>query len=536
MFLPVFLVLTHSAGNEINLSEIPTIPEGSFFHFEPFNDDTWTRRWQVSTLPNVTGKWTIQETGSPQALPKEKMIYMNDRSSYYGLSTKFPFPLDLRGKTLVVQYEMRYQTPMECGGSYIKLFHNDNFEPETLGNETRYIIMFGPDKCGNDHKVHFIFRHKDKFTGKYEEKHLKEPPGVRVDRVTHLYTLIVRPDNSVEIRIDDELVKQANLLTDFDPSVAPPRLIDDPTDVKPADWVEDEEIDDPDARPPDDWDSSAAEYIRDPARSEPPPGWMSDAPRQIPDPSAEKPEDWDDDVLGEWEAPLVPNPACADAPGCGEFEPPLIKNPDYKGPWKPPKIENPKYRGPFRPRQIQNPFFYEDKHPHNFEGIVGVGFELWMVSYNVAYGNVFIGNDEAAAREWNKVHFLPKHKHQAKEQKWIDASKSPDPKRKKIKKKKIPKVGPGLTDGIADSLKELGTGLKDFGGGLKEFGGSARKAWRRLFEEYQLATLTMTVTIIFVPLIICCLTWGGSAPQSRRRHHRRRPKGEDVATKPATDE
>ena len=31
--------------------------------------------------------------------------------------------------------------------------------------------MFGPDKCGSDSKLHFIFRHKNPITGVMEEKH-----------------------------------------------------------------------------------------------------------------------------------------------------------------------------------------------------------------------------------------------------------------------------------------------------------------------------------------------------------------------------
>ena len=33
-----------------------------------------------------------------------------------------------------------------------------------------------------------------------------------------------------------------------------------------------------------------------------------DQPEYIPDPDAEKPEDWDDDMDGEWEPPMIPNP------------------------------------------------------------------------------------------------------------------------------------------------------------------------------------------------------------------------------------
>lgn len=33
--------------------------------------------------------------------------------------------------------------------------------------------MFGPDKCGNDFKLHFIFRHVNPLTEEIEEKHAK---------------------------------------------------------------------------------------------------------------------------------------------------------------------------------------------------------------------------------------------------------------------------------------------------------------------------------------------------------------------------
>lgn len=53
--------------------------------------------------------------------------------------------------------------------------------------------MFGPDKCGEDYQLHFIFRHRHPKTGVFEEKHAK-PPNVDLkkfftDKKTHLYTL-----------------------------------------------------------------------------------------------------------------------------------------------------------------------------------------------------------------------------------------------------------------------------------------------------------------------------------------------------------
>ena len=34
--------------------------------------------------------------------------------------------------------------------------------------------MFGPDKCGSDSKLHFIFRHVNPKNGSVEEKHVKK--------------------------------------------------------------------------------------------------------------------------------------------------------------------------------------------------------------------------------------------------------------------------------------------------------------------------------------------------------------------------
>lgn len=44
---------------------------------------------------------------------------------------------------------------------------------KNFNDKTPYTIMFGPDKCGNDYKLHFIFRHVNPLNGEIEEKHAK---------------------------------------------------------------------------------------------------------------------------------------------------------------------------------------------------------------------------------------------------------------------------------------------------------------------------------------------------------------------------
>lgn len=62
------------------------------------------------------------------------------------------------------------------------------------------------------------------------------------DKLPHLYTLIVLPDNSFEIRVDHKVINEGSLLSEFTPPVNPPREIDDPEDKKPEDWDEREKV------------------------------------------------------------------------------------------------------------------------------------------------------------------------------------------------------------------------------------------------------------------------------------------------------
>jgi calnexin len=166
----------------------------------------------------------------------------------------------------VVQYEVKFQNGLECGGAYMKLLtHDPSFDPSKLKDTTPYTIMFGPDKCGGNNKVHFIFRHKNPKTGEIEEKHLSSPPAAVTEKKTTLYTLVVRPDQTFDILINNESVKKGSLLENFEPPVNPPKEIDDPEDKKPEDWVDEAKIRDPDATKPDDWDEDAPREILDEA-------------------------------------------------------------------------------------------------------------------------------------------------------------------------------------------------------------------------------------------------------------------------------
>lgn len=215
----------------------------------------------------------------------------------------------------------------------------------------------GPDICGYDtRRVHVIFSHNGK-------NHLvKNTIQCKTDTLTHLYTLIVRPDNTYEVLIDRESSEKGSLITDFD--MVPPKMIDDPKAVKPTDWVDNNDMPDPEDTKPEDWDQ----------------------PKTIVDSNAKKPDDWDDDTDGEWEAPM-------------------IDNPDYKGEWHPKMIPNPNYKGEWKAPQIPNPDFKDEPelYARTFNNI---GLDLWQVKSGTIFDDFVISDDlkecEEHAKPWKK--------------------------------------------------------------------------------------------------------------------------------------
>ncbi|CAG7973761.1 unnamed protein product [Penicillium nalgiovense] len=380
---------------------------------EQFTDD-WESRWKPSHAKKddksddewaYVGEWAVEEPSVFKGIDGDKGLVVKNAAAHHAISAKFPKKIDNKGKTLVVQYEVKPQNSLVCGGAYLKLLQeNKKLHQDEFSNGTPYVVMFGPDKCGATNKVHFIFRHKNPKTGEYEEKHLKTPPVARTNKVTSLYTLIVNPDQTFEILINGDSAKKGSLLEDFNPPVNPEKEIDDPKDSKPADWVDEVKIPDPEATKPADWDEEAPFEILDEEATQPA-DWLEDEPESIPDPEAEKPEDWDDEEDGDWLAPTIPNPKCADVSGCGTWTRPMIKNPEYKGKWEAPLIDNPAYKGVWAPRKIKNPAYFEDKTPSNLEPMGAIGFEIWTMQNDILFDNVYVGHSVEDAEKLRKETF-----------------------------------------------------------------------------------------------------------------------------------
>eukprot|EP00792_Barthelona_sp_PAP020_P009635 TRINITY_DN3311_c2_g1_i13.p1 TRINITY_DN3311_c2_g1~~TRINITY_DN3311_c2_g1_i13.p1 ORF type:complete len:438 (+),score=153.28 TRINITY_DN3311_c2_g1_i13:33-1346(+) len=319
------------------------VPNGETTYFyENFKD---LKQWTVSKNPDFTGIWKLQ-ANSLSSHDGRLSLEMRSKNAKHAISSSFEEPIYWKDGDLIIQYEVRLQNGLDCGGAYIKLLR-EKFDPIEFGNETPYSIMFGPDKCGSDNKVHVILQYP-LASGKFEEKHLRTKPRASIDDRTHLYTLILSANGEFEVLIDGSSNKKGSLLRDMEPSITPARMISDPSDIKPKDWVDSPTMPDPDDEMPIDYPEE-----------------------MIIDPDATMPEDWDVEEDGEWTAPSIPNP-------------------EFKGQWQPKHIPNPLYKGEWKAKQIENPEYIEVEFT-SLGPFYGVGYELFTLNEGIAFNNIYIG-------------------------------------------------------------------------------------------------------------------------------------------------
>jgi len=356
-----FSVLTASA-----LLSAPAAAE--IYFKEQFNDKSWMDRWTVPSgwrSEAELGKWK-STPGKFYADVDDKGLQTSLDARFHGISAKMDKAFDSSdGKDIVIQYSVKNEQKIDCGGAYIKLLPGgDDFDSDKFGGDTQYGIMFGPDICGGTKRTHVILHSYDKGEGLL----IKKDVPCETDEFSHLYTLVVRPDNTFEVFVDNKSVRSGKLEDEFD--FLEPKEINDPDQSKPADWVDTPKIPDPEDVKPEGYD---------------------DIPAEIPDPDVAKPEDWDDEDDGEW-------------------EPPMIDNPEYKGPWRPNMIDNPDYKGPWVHPQIPNPDYkYNDKmYAVCPDGCSHVGFELWQVKSGTIFDDIIVTDSLEEAQAFAEETFFKK--------------------------------------------------------------------------------------------------------------------------------
>uniref|UniRef100_A0A663N0D3 Calreticulin 3 n=1 Tax=Athene cunicularia TaxID=194338 RepID=A0A663N0D3_ATHCN len=215
----------------------------------------WQRRWARSGYEANPGRFQLTAGRFYGDAARDKGLQTSENAKFCAISSRFK-PFSNKGKA--------------DHSAYCESFFSSDLDQKNLSGDSHYYIMFGPDICGSEtKKVHF--------------KCLKIVLAffkTQVDRYTHLYTLILRPDQTYKVNIDNEMVASGKLEDDLE--FLPLRKINDPTVRKPIDWDDQMQIDDPNDIKP--------EVFCCPCLA------------------AGKSEDWDDAVNGEWHYPMVKNP------------------------------------------------------------------------------------------------------------------------------------------------------------------------------------------------------------------------------------
>jgi calreticulin len=323
-------------------------------YFKETFDGSWQDRWVYSDWKKSAGQageFKLTAGDYYGDAEEDKGIMTSQDARFYDISAKFP-EFSNKGKELVIQFSVKHTQKIDCGGGYVKVFPA-GLDQEHMTGESEYNIMFGPDVCGTStKKVHVIFTKNGK-------NHLiKKNIPAETDQLTHVYTLIVRPDNTYEVRIDGNKKESGSLSDDWD--ILPPKKIKDPAQSKPSDWVDNPKMADPSDVKPEGYD---------------------DIPKQIVDPEATKPSDWDTDADGEWEAPLIDNPA-------------------YKGPWKPKMIDNPAYKGPWVHPEIDNPEYEPDDTLYAYDSFGAIGIDIWQVKSGTIFDNIILTDSVTTAEKF----------------------------------------------------------------------------------------------------------------------------------------
>merc|ERR1711953_122503 len=296
---------------------------------------------------------------------EDQGIQTSEDSKFYGISASFD-SFSNEGKTLIIQYQAKYEKDVECGGGYVKIGPKMD-DPAKFGDPTAYNIMFGPDKCGYTKRTHLIFSYKGKNVLKKSDLSYKQEG----EGSSHVYRMTLKPDNTVRVDIDEEKIYEGSIKEDWE--VLKAKEINDPDDKKPEDWVDDSMIDDPETKKPADWVEE----------------------KRIVDSEAKKPDDWDDEEDGEWEAPMKDNP-------------------EFKGEWIAKRISNPAYKGFWEAKKIANPEYKDDDNLYKYADFGFLGFDLWQVKGGTFFDNIIITDDKAEAdafaKKWKELNEFEKSK------------------------------------------------------------------------------------------------------------------------------
>ena len=117
------------------MSSKPTTLKAPFL--EQFTDD-WEDRWRVSHAKKenteeewqYVGTWSVEQPTVLRGIEGDKGLVLKDKAAHHAISAKFSKPIDNKDKTLVVQYEAKFQSTLRgrCALPHATVGDTDDFQ------------------------------------------------------------------------------------------------------------------------------------------------------------------------------------------------------------------------------------------------------------------------------------------------------------------------------------------------------------------------------------------------------------------------
>lgn len=141
---------------EASMERVQKLTKSAIFA-ETFDfDELDGSRWFKSLHEKYANQEILLHDMTSQAslTKNDRCLVLNKPARHYGLAVLLSEPLKVdeskNRKEIIVQYEVKLQNGLDCGGAYVKLLRQEegtqNFS--NFSDSTPFVLMFGPDKCG----------------------------------------------------------------------------------------------------------------------------------------------------------------------------------------------------------------------------------------------------------------------------------------------------------------------------------------------------------------------------------------------------
>ena len=167
--------------------------------FHPALSGSWRSRW-VESVANIAdganGHFGWSAGKYYGDWKKQMGLMTTEDRKYYSISADMNKTISNEGKNLIISYTLKMEHDIGEGGAYLKLLP-PGLDQEQFTSDDTYEIIFGANIV---QRLSALVRFNIRKGNEYWE--MNDTVRCPLDELTHMYTLIVRPDCSYEIRLD----------------------------------------------------------------------------------------------------------------------------------------------------------------------------------------------------------------------------------------------------------------------------------------------------------------------------------------------